>query len=170
MNYPTYGGDMLVQMMARQSAAQAKYHDGDKLKSTEDKISDIMHNAFALLDEVHEAMGEVGWKRWATSRHINDEAFKNELIDAWHFMMNLFELAGMSADEVYERYNAKRDKNDKRQQDGYDGVSTKCKGCGRALDDDAVKCHVMTTTLAADDGRVISTSSDNWCDKKQEWL
>lgn len=122
-------------MMQRQKAAQAKYHDGSKLKSTEDRIGDIFHNAFALLDEIHEAMGEVGWKRWATSRHVNEEEFKGELIDAWHFMMNLFDLAGMDAEEVFQRYNAKRDRNDVRQDNGYDGVTGKCPTCKRALDD-----------------------------------
>lgn len=97
----------------------------------------------ALQDELHEALAETGWKPWATSNHINTEAYKGELVDAWHFFMNLCLASGMTADELYQRYIAKRQKNIKRQEDGYDGVSTKCPGCKRALDDDAVECNVI---------------------------
>ena len=51
-------------------------------------------------------------------------------------LAELFDLSGMEK-------NAERlKKNAKRQEEGYDGVSTKCPGCHRALDDDAVLCTV----------------------------
>lgn len=103
----------------------------------------IRCNILALEDELHEALDEVGWKPWATSRHLNREAFKGELVDAFHFFMNLMAVAQIGADELLEGYQAKRLKNAKRQEEGYDGVSTKCPGCKRALDDDAVECYEM---------------------------
>lgn len=105
-----------------------------------ERIRFIKDMHIALTDELHEALGEIGWKPWATSQHVNEEAFKGELIDAWHFFMNLCMVVGMGPDELQDRYMAKRQKNIQRQIDGYDGVSTKCPGCGRALDDDAVMC------------------------------
>jgi hypothetical protein len=105
------------------------------------KIEFIKTNVIAITDEIHEALGEVGWKPWATSNHINEAAYKAELVDAWHFFMNLCIVVGMTPDELFEGYLTKRQKNIKRQQDGYDGVSTKCGVCGRALDDDAVQCR-----------------------------
>lgn len=103
-------------------------------------IDFITWNVLALEDELHELLAETGWKPWAKSKHINLEAARGEAIDALHFLLNLFLVLGMDADDVLERYLAKRQKNQKRQEADYDGVSTKCPGCKRALDDDAVEC------------------------------
>lgn len=118
------------------------------------KVKFIAEQVLAATDELHEALDEVGWKSWASSNHVNEEAFKGELVDAFHFFMNLMGVVEMTPDELLERYFRKAEKNLKRQQDGYDGVSTKCPGCKRALDDDAVKCRIEST----DDGVTV------WCD------
>lgn len=104
---------------------------------------DFIHwNVTALTDELHELLGETGWKPWAKSRHINLEAARGEAIDAMHFLANIFLVLGLNdAQDIMRRYHAKHAKNAKRQADGYDGVTTKCKGCHRALDDDAVNCY-----------------------------
>lgn len=94
----------------------------------------------ALMDELHEALAEVGWKPWATGRHLNRDAFVGELIDALHFLVNLFLVAGANANEVAIKYFAKAAKNQMRQQVGYDGIAGKCQVCHRALDDIGVTC------------------------------
>ena len=106
----------------------------------EARIEFIRWNILAMTDELHEALAETGWKPWATSRHVNEEAFKGELVDVLHFFVNLCLVAGMDGDELFERYLEKRQRNAKRQRDGYDGVSTKCPKCKRALDDADVRC------------------------------
>lgn len=106
-----------------------------------ERIEHFKNMYVALDDEMHEALGEMGWKPWATSRHFNTEAVQGELIDAWHFFMNLMHISGLTPDKLIIAYESKRAKNIRRQKEGYDGVSTKCKGCKRALDDDAVECH-----------------------------
>lgn len=120
--------------------------DDNEGGSEEDRKAaiDFIHwNITALADEAHELLAEIGWKPWAKSRHINLEAARGEFIDMMHFMGNLALVLGMDdAAEIMRRYHAKHEKNAKRQEDGYDGVSTKCPGCKRALDDEAVKCRV----------------------------
>ena len=103
---------------------------------------DFIHwNVTALIDELHELLGEIGWKPWAKSRHINLDAARGEFIDAMHFMANLALVLGLNdAEEILRLYHKKHEKNAKRQEEGYDGVSTKCPGCKRALDDEAVEC------------------------------
>ena len=103
---------------------------------------DFIHwNVTAATDELHELLGEIGWKPWAKSRHINLEAARGEWIDALHFMLNMALVLGLTeAEDIRALYDAKHAKNAKRQEEGYDGVSTKCPGCKRALDDDAVEC------------------------------
>lgn len=133
---------MLKHMLDLQEELQVKAYGENpgEFESNEERIQFIKDMILALTDELHEMLGEVGWKPWATSDHINEDAFKNELIDAWHFLMNLMLVVNMSAEELYERYIAKRQKNIKRQDNGYDGLN-KCPICKRAYDDDAVECN-----------------------------
>ena len=117
------------------------YNGSPALLTDEGKIEFIRWNILALEDELHEALGEVGWKPWATSRHINRAAYRGELVDAFHFFMNLCLVVGISAEELLNEYRKKRALNAERQLEGYDGVSSKCPACGRALDDPATTCH-----------------------------
>lgn len=104
-------------------------------------MSQVRMNVLALISELMEMLDETGWKPWASSNHINAEAYKAEIVDAWHFLMNLMILGGMTADDLHAGYLAKHAKNRARQEEGYDGVSTKCPRCKRAYDDPAVRCH-----------------------------
>jgi dimeric dUTPase (all-alpha-NTP-PPase superfamily) len=117
-----------------------------KLLSEEERADWIRWNVLALSDEMHEALAEVGWKPWATSRHVNRAAYISELVDAFHFFMNLMLVVDCTSDEFLAKYAEKRKINIKRQEDGYDGVTGKCRMCKRAFDDPAVSC----TYLACD--------------------
>lgn len=135
--------DALQTMMHQQLAMQRDTYGIDYVNMTdEERIHHFKEMLHALNDEMHEALGEMGWKPWASSKHFNTDAIQGELIDAWHFFMNLLWISKMTPGELFEKYQAKRLKNIQRQVEGYDGVSTKCAGCRRALDDDTVECHV----------------------------
>jgi hypothetical protein len=122
--------------------------DPSEPPSDEARIEFIRWNVLALTDELHELLGECGWKPWATSRHVNADAAMAELVDAWHFFMNLMWAvegggllgdAGALADVFQARYFEKRARNAKRQDEGYTGLE-KCPVCKRALDDPTTKC------------------------------
>lgn len=141
------GMDRLTAMFTIQHRLQTEVYDIDVSRlMPEVRSAFIRDNVLALTDELHEALNEVGWKPWATSRHIDIAAFISEMADAWHFMMNLLLATGLTPEELssifYNAYMHKAKKNEKRQEDGYDGVSTKCPLCKRALDDVAVACWV----------------------------
>ncbi len=106
----------------------------------EDRALFIRDMVFALADELHEVLGEVGWKPWATSRHVNIPGVKSELIDCWHFFMNLCLAVGFTPDQIFAAYTAKHQKNVDRQEKGYDGLADKCPDCHRAYDDEYVTC------------------------------
>jgi len=73
-----------------------------------------------MVTELSEAIEETPWKKpWKKSVVHNEEKFKQELIDAWHFLINLSIASGMDADELFKRYTEKHDINEKRQEDGY---------------------------------------------------
>ena len=136
-------GDMLEQQLTLQIESFGK--DPTRLTG-EERAEFIRWNMLALTDELHEALNEVGWKPWATNRDIDSRAFLKEMVDAWHFFMNLMLTAAPGlGDEISsaqdlgewfaEQYMAKRRINAQRQTDGYDGVKDKCPTCRRSFDD-----------------------------------
>ena len=132
---------VLQQILDRQRELQKKHYGVDVAKLTEEERAQYIRDmSLALTDELHEALNEVGWKPWATSRHINRQAYLGELIDVLHFWANLVLVTNTNEEELVEMYFAKADKNVKRQLAGYDGVEGKCTTCGRAFDDAAVLC------------------------------
>ena len=149
MTTPDLPLDRLGEMFELQGDLQRNTygsHPGD-ITHLEERIRFAKDMHIALTDELHEALGEIAWKPWASSVHFNEEAFQGELVDAFHFFMNLCMVGNLTPDQLFEKYKAKRLKNIKRQEEGYDGVSTKCPGCKRALDDDAVLCAVDSFTI-----------------------
>lgn len=121
----------------------------------------------AMVDELHEALNEIGWKPWATSRHFNIEAVKGELVDALHFFMNLCMVAKVTPEDLIKGYIDKSAKNIQRQAEGYDGVSTKCNLCARALDDSAVECFKNQSLEWDSLGNTTRVRS--WCEFYKEF-
>lgn len=107
----------------------------------EERAAFLTNMMFALEDELHEAMAETGWKPWATDRRLDAGPMLKEMVDAWHFFMNILLVIGGEAgwtlqelsDEFYGAYVAKNAVNSQRQAEGYDGISTKCPNCHREL-------------------------------------
>lgn len=133
--------DSLRGIMRRQYDFQMSLGHYPPSMSDEDLANYIQVQTLACLDELHEALAEVGWKPWAKSRHLNRDAFVGELIDAFHFLLNLFMAADVDTRELVEKFHAKNDVNWQRQRDNYDGVSTKCEMCRRALDEPGKESH-----------------------------
>jgi hypothetical protein len=116
-------------------------------QTDEQRIENIRLNVLALTSELHELLNETGWKPWATSRHINYDRARAELIDAWHFMMNLMLHLRMTSGDLYVGYKTKHLENVRRQNDGYDGVAGKCPACHRDLQEDPPKAVQATSAL-----------------------
>lgn len=133
----------LAAMLRAQRELQIKSFDLDPSELEDGpRMEFIRWNVLALIAEMVEYLDETGWKPWATSQHINAEEALGELVDAWHFFMNILwatEGGGLLGDadvlaEVFTgRYFKKREVNAQRQADGYDGVTGKCEGCHRDL-------------------------------------
>lgn len=138
--------DYMVEMLKAQRRLQIDaYHGDPELFDDATRIQFMKDMVLALTDEAHELLAEIGWKPWATSRHINREEAVGELVDMFHFFMNLMIVLGMDVTELYERYMEKRSRNIARQQNGYDGIAGKCPGCKRDFSD-IDKARSKTTT------------------------
>lgn len=111
-------------------------------ESRHERIQQFKEMFEAGIREAVEQMDEIGSKPWATSKHWNTAAVKKEIVDEWHFLLAKALLAGFTAEELYEAYKAKWEVNAARQTEGYDGVTTKCPICKRALDDETTKCYI----------------------------
>lgn len=124
-----------LMLTAQREMQEGTYGYNFEAMPTEERIQFIKNMVLALTDELHELLGETGWKPWATNKFIHNHEYRKELIDAWHFFMNLMIVVGMTTDELYEGYFAKREVNIQRQLAGYDGISTKMPCCSRAVED-----------------------------------
>lgn len=140
----------LQRHMARQNRA---VDPTDPNLTQEARIQFIKDMVMALQSELQEFLQEIGWKPWATSRHINGEPAIKELVDAWHFFMNLMLaispfLPDIDNEETLatrftELYLAKNQVNWERASGNYTGVQEKCKFCGRDLNEVALELQVV---------------------------
>jgi dimeric dUTPase (all-alpha-NTP-PPase superfamily) len=131
-------GDWLDSIMTTQRGLQELLGHDIQTMTIQQRVEYFKLNILACTDELHEALAESTWKPWTTADPaIDDEAAGRELIDALHFLVNLFLVVGWDARRVHAAYHAKHVVNVQRQQDGYDGLRTKCANtaCRRALDE-----------------------------------
>jgi hypothetical protein len=170
--------DKLEHMIKMQREFNEKSFDLDFVNMSQvERVQYIRDQHQAAVVELTEVLNETEWKPWAKPSslilgpQINRNAYIGELIDVIHFWLNmLFPVCeNMTpteiADEIFTRFTMKNRINIQRQLDDYDGRSTKCGGCGRAVDDVAVQC-----TRENDQGYCAQTDSDiNYiavCDEK----
>lgn len=81
--------------------------------------------SFCLMGECMEIIDAIGWKHWKKLKNVRefDDAtikhIREEIADAWHFIVSLTKRAGMTAMDVKAEYLRKWGINQKRQDDGY---------------------------------------------------
>ena len=96
--------DNLRLMLEKQLELQTQHmKDGDPRHLDDEAMADFMRwNFAACVIELAEAMQEVGWKPWATDRSIRVTPFVKEMVDAFHFFMNMLlcVLPGMNPKQV----------------------------------------------------------------------
>jgi hypothetical protein len=126
--------DLLTEIFKLQLELQRRYHPNWDFMTIEEQVEYLKYNALAIAGETAEAMAEVGWKPWARSVYIDRDPFVGELIDMSKFLFNMMLRVGVTPQEFAQRFRGKTVVNHTREDDGYDGKSTKC-ACGRALDE-----------------------------------
>lgn len=135
----------LQDMFDAQRELQVKAYGKDPSEITDpvERIQFLKDMHMAQVDEMHETLGEMGWKPWAKSRHIDEAAAHGELVDEFHFFMNRCIALNLTPTMLEEKYFEKNARNLDRQMQpgGYDGISGKCTKCRRALDDPGVGCY-----------------------------
>lgn len=73
----------------------------------------------ALVHEAIELQRETNWKWWKKENAMNKDKIQEEIIDVWHFLIQLSIESGLDSKKLVEKYLQKNDENLKRQVKGY---------------------------------------------------
>lgn len=72
-----------------------------------------------VITEACEFLEETNWKPWKKPGIMDEEKMRKEIIDLWHFVINLSLASDMNAERVVEKFKEKNKINIKRQEDKY---------------------------------------------------
>ncbi len=73
----------------------------------------------ALLHEAVELQRETSWKWWKKETKTDIDKVQEEIIDIWHFMIQVSIEAGLDSKKLIEKYMEKNRENLARQERGY---------------------------------------------------
>lgn len=79
----------------------------------------ILNYCRALSQETAELVDSVPWKWWAKYQDYDKQNARVEIVDMFHFLISLAQVAGMTAEDVFAIYMQKNKLNHKRQDSGY---------------------------------------------------
>ena len=104
--------DIFVRMYEMQQQLQRMVPGGVSAPTGErpwspDDMDNIRTNVLALLDEIHEFMRETRWKPWTSGPAFVNPAAHDEIVDAFHFFMNLMIVIGMTPHDLFAGYQRK---------------------------------------------------------------
>lgn len=71
------------------------------------------------ITELCEAIEQTKWKPWKKSARTDLIKVRKELIDVWHFLINLSIASGLTPDKIFEEFCMKNKINNGRQNNGY---------------------------------------------------
>src|SRR5438876_1205337 len=111
--------DQLRELFRMQKALNERIGVQTEGMSNEEKIKWILNYCRAVSQEIAELTDSVPWKWWAKYQKFDEQNVRVEIVDLFHFLISLAQVAGMSADDVFQTYCKKNEVNFKRQDSGY---------------------------------------------------
>ncbi|MBP7275903.1 MAG: dUTPase [Kiritimatiellae bacterium] len=92
----------------------------DTLAMPEEKQPEwILNYCRAMTQELAELTDSVPWKWWAKYQTYDRQNARVEIVDLFHFLISLAQVAGLSAKDVRDLYVKKNEVNFARQASGY---------------------------------------------------
>ena len=79
----------------------------------------ILNYCRAMSQEIAELTDSVPWKWWAKYQTYNKQNARVEIVDLFHFLISLAQVAGLTAEDVHRLYLEKNKVNFERQDSGY---------------------------------------------------
>jgi len=79
----------------------------------------ILNYCRAMSQEIAELTDSVPWKWWAKYQTYDKQNTRVEIVDLFHFLISLAQVAGLTAEDVHRLYMEKNKVNFQRQDSGY---------------------------------------------------
>jgi dimeric dUTPase (all-alpha-NTP-PPase superfamily) len=111
--------DKLDTLFSIQEKLQELYGYKFPFKDEKKRQEYISDNALNLYVEIGESIKNTKYKKWKKNQEFNEEEFKKELVDCWHFLINLTLASGMDSEDLLKRYIEKNNENKQRINEGY---------------------------------------------------
>lgn len=114
-------------MLQKQQAFQQRLDPNFTNMDVRERVAFIKEHSIHLMQEVNEMLYELPYfKPWKNYEGMCVDDMEKarikaceELIDAWHFFMNIMLALGLDAEQFEEMYHTKNKENHTRQDDGY---------------------------------------------------
>src|SRR5438874_13821651 len=111
--------DQLRELFRMQKALNERLGVRTETLSEEEKTKWLLNYCRAMGQEIAELTDSVPWKWWAKYQKFDQQNVRVEIVDLFHFLISLAQVAGMSGDDVFQAYCKKNEVNFKRQDSGY---------------------------------------------------
>lgn len=112
--------DMLREMFRMQMELNKRIGVGTPDTMTEEEQQRwVLNYCRAMTQEIAELTDSIPWKWWAKYQKFDIQNARVEVVDLFHFLISAAEILGMSADDVFNYYEAKNKVNFQRQDSGY---------------------------------------------------
>ena len=115
MNNP----DQLRELFPIQQAPNARIGVHTDARSAEEKTQWILNDCRAMGQEMAELTDSVPWKWRAKYQKFDEQNARVEVVDLFHFLINMAQVLGLSAADVFAAYVKKNGVNFQRQESGY---------------------------------------------------
>jgi dimeric dUTPase (all-alpha-NTP-PPase superfamily) len=87
---------------------------------TDEEINQwLLQMSRCMGQEIAELTDSCKWKHWKQNQELDKQNAKVEAVDLLHFIVTVFQILGMTADDVFEAYLKKNKVNHERQDTGY---------------------------------------------------
>ena len=107
--------DFLLQEQRKLTSMWGRIPDGDDPAAMSAYVRDCI---LCLTDEAHELLHECYWRPWQKQGGIRDlSAFREELADILHFLLELYLVTGCDGPQIIEDYMTKHQENIRRVSD-----------------------------------------------------
>lgn len=111
--------DILEDMFARQAELNRRIGVDTIAMPVEKQPEWILNYCRAMSQELAELTDSVPWKWWAKYQTYDLQNARVEIVDLFHFLISLAQVAGLTAKDVHDLYTRKNALNHKRQDGGY---------------------------------------------------
>lgn len=117
---PIKKDDKLDEMVALQLKLMNKLGTHPMIMNLSEREQETKEQILAMQAELIELLNEINWKPWKKKqKKVDQHELRFEIIDLFHFLLNIAIIWGMNSEDIAAYYRAKNKENHRRQDNGY---------------------------------------------------